>query len=87
MPASFVLRVEADMIQTTNKWNRAILERMAGLPCSPATPESDNDPRNPNVKMSCDAERLAKDSIAELDRTPHRGAPALRLVWYATSRL
>jgi hypothetical protein len=33
-----------------NKHNRDIIERIRGVPAQPATPETDADPRNPNVK-------------------------------------
>jgi hypothetical protein len=33
-----------------NKHNRRIVERIKGVPAQPAMPESDADPRNPNVE-------------------------------------
>jgi len=60
--------------------NAAIISRVTGVPRSPATPETDSDPLNPNAKTPCDVEHSAAGSTAGSSRAPHRGAPVLRLV-------
>ena len=66
--------------------NAAILERMAGMPAIPATPESRSDPTNPNISPSSDDARSLADSTLQSNPPPRRSAPALRLVWCASSR-
>jgi len=66
--------------------NAAILERMAGAPMTPATPQAIADPMNPNVTTRpCDAVCSAADSNTQSGRAPQRGEPHLRLVWCAPS--
>jgi hypothetical protein len=68
---------------------KMIIARVTGVAPSPATPDSDCDPSNPNVpvvtKPDCGG-RSGKDSTEISDRVPRRGEPVLRLVWNAPSR-
>lgn len=66
--------------------NAVVLARMTGVPNSPATQESNNDPLNPNapgLRIPCGAERSALGSSAESGRAPRPSGPFLRLVWSA----
>lgn len=65
--------------------NAAVLERMAGMPITPATSPWDADPRNPNLG-SCGAGRLAPGSTSGSNPAPRRTEPRLRLAWSAPSR-
>jgi hypothetical protein len=71
----------ATLVDAISRANGAILEKMAGVPSKPATPETDADPKNPNViSPSSDAAHSLAGSTAESNRAPQRSAPHLRLV-------
>lgn len=66
--------------------NATVLEMVAGVPMTPATPESRTDPRNPNAAiLPSDAERSSAGSNAESNPAPRHNAHRLRLVWCAPS--
>jgi hypothetical protein len=60
--------------------NAMILERLAGVPATPA-PAVEPDPSQP-----CDGGRSAAGSTLRSDRAPRPVGPVLRLVWCASSR-
>lgn len=66
--------------------NAALLERMTGVPATPATRVSQSDAANPNAPTpQSGVEHSGADSSVESNRAPRRNAPALRLVWCASS--
>jgi len=76
-----------DELRVIRRANASVLKRIAGVPRSPATIESDRDPRNPfrsaATNQPCDAADSEPGSSAGSDHAPPQGGPRLRLVWSA----